>query len=189
MSNFDCSQVTSCESMFDGCSSLKKLNLGTLDFGLSKNFKSMFANCSNLEELDVSHFNTKNSMSFERMFYYCSKLKKIDVSKFNSSKCLRIYEMFSRCEKLSEINMINWDMSSLVGKQGWIQSYSPIFGLFYGCKNLKMIKINPNFIDNSGKEDHIFNGLPERGKFFWKKGVNCNNLLSVLPFSWNREQE
>ena len=97
--------------------------------------------------------------------------------------------MFSLCEKLSEINMINWDMSSLIGERGWFFSYSPIFGLFNGCKNLKMIKINPNFIHNSRKEDKIFEGLPEGGKFFWKRGVNCNNLLNVLPVSWNREQE
>ena len=191
MSNFDCSQVTSCETMFDGCSSLKKLNLGTLDFGLSKNFKRMFANCSNLEELDVSHFNTKNSMSFEGMFYNCRNLNKIDVSKFNSSKCKTIRSMFEDCKNISEINMINWDMSSL-DKNRSIES------LFYRCKNLKMIKMSSNFNDIDDifgqgvyftKKDEIFEGLPEGGKFYWKKGINCNKLLNVLPVSWNREQE
>ena len=176
--------------MFCECFSLKKLNLGTLDFGLSKNFKSMFANCRNLEELDVSHFNTKNSMSFEFMFYDCSKLKKIDVSKFNSSKCKKISRMFEGCQNISEINMINWDMSSLA-KIGSIKN------LFYRCKKLKMIKMSSNFndidiCDQGGffrKKDEIFEGLPEGGKFYWKKGINCNKLLNVLPVSWNREQE
>ena len=191
LSNFDCSQVTSCESMFCDCLSLKKLNLGTLDFGLSKKFKDMFAHCINLEELDVSDFNTKNSMSFERMFYYCSKLKKIDVSKFNSSKCKKISRMFEGCQNISEINMINWDMSSLYKNR-------PIDNLFYRCKMLKMIKMSSNFNDIDirdqggflwNKKDEIFEGLPEGGKFYWKKGINCNKLLNVLPVSWNREQE
>ena len=154
--------------MFHGCSSLKKLNLGTLDFGLSKNFKSMFANCRNLEELDVSHFNTKNSMSFEGMFYYCSKLKKIDVSKFNSSKCKTISRMFEGCQNISEINMINWDMSSLRGRSMslFCKSKSPIYGLFNRCKKLKMIKMSSNFTDNSYELNEIFTGLPKVGKFY-----------------------
>jgi surface protein len=189
LSNLDCSQVTSCESMFDGCSSLKKLNLGTLDFSLSKNFAKMFQECRELEELDVSHFDTKNSESFERMFYDCRKLKKIDVSKFNSSKCSNIWEMFSLCERLSEINMINWDMSSLSGEEGFFRSKSPIYGLFNRCKHLKMIKMSSNFTDKSYGVNEIFIGLPKIGKFYWKKGVNCNNLLKELPVNWNREPE
>ena len=39
------------------------------------------------------------------------------------------------------------------------------------------------------KKDHIFIGLPDGGSFVWKKGVNCNRLLSLLPVSWNRTQE
>jgi len=191
LSNFDCSQVTSCKTMFDCCTSLKKLNLGTLDFSLSKNFQHMFCDCKNLEELDVSHFNTKNSISFEGMFAGCRKLKKIDVSRFNSSKCKTIGNMFGDCQNISEINMINWDMSSL-------DKRNSIGYLFYYCRNLKMIKMSSNFndidIEKGGflcyyKNRGIFEGLPEGGKFYWKKGINCNKLLEVLPVSWNREQE
>ena len=193
LSNFDCSQVTSCESMFQECSSLKKLNLGNIDFGLSRNFISMFSKCRNLEELDVSHFNTKNSLNFRFMFSGCLKLKIIDVSKFNSLKCTNIDDMFSRCESLSEIDMINWDMSSLKVQKFGYKFSCGLQGLFEGCLNLKKIKMNSNFSDDVkrmiNEDDEIFKELPEGGKFYWRKGITCNELLNQLPVSWNREQE
>ena len=205
MSNFNCSQVISCKSMFNGCILLKKINLGKLDFPLCKNFKCMFNRCFNLENLDVSHFNTKNSTNFEKMFCECKKLKNIDVSKFNSSKCEFINSMFEYCENLSEVNMINWDMSNFhyssnLDKffQGLVPKISEtiidsIYHLFYGCKNLKLIKMSSNFPNikklyfKAGNE--IFKDLPPGGSFYWKKGVNCDKLLSHLPVSWNRVME
>ena len=225
MSNFDCSQVTSCESMLDGCISLKKLNLGKLDFSL-----------------DVSNFNTKNSITFEEMFCGCKKLKIIDVSKFNSSKCESINSMFRYCENLFEANMINWDMNHLKTGYTWNNGYTgagfgiapaliglggavgfvgaialglanPVFGignlgkgienrvrensinyLFDGCKNLKLIKMACNFKDINNliygdENNEIFKGLPPGGSFYWKKGLNCDKLLSQLPVSWNRYEE
>ena len=47
-------------------------------------------------------------------------------------------------------------------------------------------------INNLIKEDEnneIFKGLPPGGTFYWKKGVNCDKLLSQLPVSWNRYTE
>jgi surface protein len=184
--------------MFNNCSSLKKLNLGNIDFALSRNFESMFSECYNLEELDVSHFNTKNSLNFGHMFDGCRKLKIIDVSKFNSSKCTTIESMFSKCESLSEIDMINWDMSSI--KIIYNNKYWYCFSnkkyelscLFEGCKNLKKIKMSSNFSDDAKQflcMFDIFRGLPEGGKFYWRKGITCNQLLNQLPVSWKREQE
>lgn len=229
LSNFDCSQVTSCESMFDGCVSLEKINLGKSDFSFCKSFKSMFNNCENLENIDVSFFNTKNSTSFEKMFCGCKKLAKIDVSKFDSSKCAYIFSMFKKCENICEIDMINWDMSHLEKRYNFLSSIYPGLGLaragivgegilgagilgavmgssgtyallnkvnsinylFDGCKNLKTIKMSANFgdIDNliyKSENNEIFKGLSKYGNFYWKKGNNCDKLLSQLPVSWNR---
>ena len=211
MSNFDCSQVTSCEYMFSGCDSLSKINLGKLDFNLCENFEGMFRGCKELEDLDVSHFNTKNSTTFEAMFEGCEKVKKIDVSKFNSSRCECINSMFRSCKNLSEINMINWDMRRfriILESKGFIiknnDYYLEIKGishLFDGCSKLTIIKMSSNFRKTNPKltspniskivenKQHIFEGLPQSGKFTWKKGVNCDELLRLLPFSWNRTTE
>ena len=193
--------------MFDGCILLKKINLGKLDFSLCNNFNYMFNGCSNLENLDVSHFNTKNSTTFENMFCDCRKLKNIDVSKFISSKCQSINSMFMNCENLCEIDMLNWDMRNLYyevyGSHFGYSGLFSIFGkskkqsinyLFYGCKKLKLIKMSSNFRDiknliTEKDNNQIFIGLPPGGTFYWKKGVNCDKLLSQLPVSWNRVME
>ena len=196
MSNFDCSQVTSCKYMFSGCDSLSKINLGKLDFILCENFAGMFCGCKELDDLDVSHFNTKNSTTFEAMFEGCEKVKKIDVSKFNSSRCQCINSMFKSCKNLYEIDMINWDMWKLqnIEKNIWynLKGKEGISHLFEGCSKLKIIKMSSNFNDIKSlfkKKSGIFDGLPKDGTFTWKKGVNCDELLQLLPFSWNRTTE
>ena len=208
-SNFDCSQVINCSGMFRNCSKLKKLNLGHLDFCLSKKFAQMFENCKNLEELDVSFFNTKNSYTFCSMFNGCSKLKEINVSNFESSKCLCISKMFSGCESITSIDMLNWNMKSIEiikEKEGLSNSFDfsiwdcvveeeaiGIDLLFNGCINLRSIKMSSNFSDlnkwRKKNKNLFFGNLPNFGTFIWKKGVNCDELLSLLPVSWNRLQE
>ena len=39
------------------------------------------------------------------------------------------------------------------------------------------------------KSSEIFEGLPDNGSFTWKKGNECNKLLSVLPPRWDRKPE
>ncbi len=143
----------------------------------------MFFGCNNLEKLDVSYLNTNNSKSFEGMFHECSKIKEINVSKFKTTNCENISFMFYHCSSLESIDMLNWDMKNI----------NNITYLFGGCRNLKNIKMNFNN-DKKLKFDGIFGKskrvrLPEGGSFVWKKGTNCNELLKLLPVSWNRTQE
>ena len=86
--------------------------------------------------------------------------------------------------------MINWDMRKLED-QGWIIRTSAINYLFDGCKSLKNIKMSSNFSKGliEDKDKNIFTGLPKGGTFTWKKGINCDNLLKLLPVSWNRVTE
>ncbi len=46
--------------MFNGCSSLKELNLSNFNTNNVTNMASMFDGCSSLEELNLSNFNTNN---------------------------------------------------------------------------------------------------------------------------------
>ena len=100
--------------------------------------------------------------------------------------------MFRYCENLCEIDMINWDMRNLsMFRKSKIQS---INHLFDGCKKLKLIKMSSNFLDinnliSEKDNNKIFIGLPPGSTFYWKKGVNCAQLLSQLPVSWNRVME
>ena len=119
--------------------------------------------------------------------------------------------MFLDCESLESIDMLNWDMSNIDNLYG-------IKGLFENCSSLKKIKMNfnkENYFERANKKESeneynkisfkedledpkkeeslenedIFKGLPENGSFIWRKGINCNKLLELLPVSWNRLQE
>ena len=188
--------------MFKDCSSIVEINLGKLDFALSKDFNSMFSGCSNLEKLDVSYLNTENSESFSYMFSDCSKLKEINVSNFKTKNCESIIGMFEKCSSIEFIDMLNWDMNKL--------GMNDIEHLFIYCSNLQSIKMNfdsekkvynfgnfeninysfKNYINENDAplqvtpnwEAGIFKGLPENGIFVWKKA------LIVISF-WNYYQK
>ena len=140
----------------------------------------MFNGCQNLEKLDVSNLNTQNSKSLSYMFYGCTKLKEINVSNFKTANCENIANMFYNCYSLEAIDMLNWDMKNIIDCKK----------LFYYCTNLKNIKMN---FDNNkvklSKSLDIFYNLSKSGSFIWKKGIDCNKLLKLLPVSWNRTQE
>ena len=129
-------------------------------------------------------------MFLKRMFKECQNLKDINVSNFKTTNCENIAKMFYHCFSLESIDMLNWDMKNI----------NNIDFLFYECEKLKSIKMNFNNNNNSifeesgilgtyDKKINIFTGLPEEGSFIWKKGVNCNKLLKLLPESWNRAQK
>ena len=48
------------ESMFDGCKSLKLVDLSSFNTSLITNMKSMLCGCTNLTSLNLSNFNTEN---------------------------------------------------------------------------------------------------------------------------------
>ena len=175
--------------MFHDCENVKEINLGKLDFSLVTDFSHMFQGCKNLVNLDVTNFNTKNSKSFYDMFCNCNNLKKIDVSKFNSSKCETIRSMFGDCKSITEIDMINWDMSNLK----YNSHGNPIDYLFYGCSNLKTIKISGNLKEEEANKDfkgEIFKGVPKSGNLILNKNKECNIPIDTyLPQNWTRNNE
>ncbi len=174
--------------MFRGCSNIKEINFGKLDFSLVTDFSEMFYYCRNLVDLDVTNFNTKNSKSFYYMFFYCKNLKKIDVSKFNSSKCEDISHMFYSCKNITEIDMIDWDMSNLKYKD----KICPFYNLFSSCEKLAKIKIsgNINKEEIKGKVGNPFSGIPENGEIITSEKVMCNIPLDGnLPQNWARNKE
>ena len=54
--------------MFNGCSSLKELDVSGFDTSKAVIMGNMFSGCSSLESLDVSHFNTSNVKTMSNMF-------------------------------------------------------------------------------------------------------------------------
>ena len=151
-----------------------------------ESLEKMFYNCKNLTSLDVSHFDTKNSTSFESMLEGCTKLQNIDLSNFNSSKCINISRMFMNCKNITEIDMLNLDLNNLRNTGFLFWRKKCIDRLFYGCNNLRMIKLNTNFNEEIVNYTNNFEGIPESGTFIYRKENKRNMLLGQLPYNWQR---
>ena len=90
-SNFDSSNVTHMNSMFEGCSLLTSLQ-GISNFDTSNviNMNSMFYDCSSLVSdsfPEILNWDTSKVISMNHLFFNCSLLKSIpDISKWDTSK-------------------------------------------------------------------------------------------------------
>ena len=69
---------------------------------------AMFQNCSSLAILKLGTFNTINVSNMGYMFYGCLSLTSLDLSSFNTSQVTDMSCMFYGCSKLqTEINIMN----------------------------------------------------------------------------------
>ena len=179
--------LTSYKKLFSNCKNLIEIDFSHFQCSnYVESFKKMFYNCKNLTSLDISHFNTTYSTSFESMFEGCTKLQNIDLSNFNSSKCENISKMFMNCKNITEVNMLNLDLNKLRNTGFLFWRKKCIERLFYGCQNLRMIKLNTNFNEEIINKTNIFEGIAKSGTFIYRKENKRNKLLEQLPYNWQR---
>ena len=79
LENFDTSQVTTMQAMFQCCSSLTSLDVSKFDTGKVTTMKWMFNGCSNLTSLDISNFDTNKVTDMSKMFNSTPNLKPIYI--------------------------------------------------------------------------------------------------------------
>ena len=133
LSNFDASNVVYMSGMFYYCFRITALDLSNFDTSKVKDMGYMFYHCSNLTTLDLSSFDTSNVTEMIMMFEVCSKLTLLDISNFDTSNVTKMWRMFADCTSLTTIKgVIN------------MKSCTNYDEIFYGCFNLKDVKIkNP----------------------------------------------
>ena len=89
--------VTSCASMFYGCSSLQSITLPALP--AVTNCYSMFCGCSSLQSLYLDMPNCEN---FEFSFYDCKSLHTVEIVDVRKAKSLE----FGYCRELQNITCV-----------------------------------------------------------------------------------
>ena len=100
---FNTENVTNMRYMFDGCESLKSLDLTNFNTENVTDMYYMFAYCKSLESLDLTNFNTAKVTNMKGMFCVCSNLKTIYASdKFVTDQVTESTCMFSDCLKLKD---------------------------------------------------------------------------------------
>ena len=144
VSDWDVSNLSSCSSMFEGCTSLTSVDLSDWRFSSYVKCSSMFANCTSLVSVNVN-WPAENARRIEtslNMFQNCISLKSLDLSNWvGGSSSKRTWGgMFSGCENLEFLNMENVSLP--------YYSYyyvDPINTMFDRCYSLKKIVLGENF--------------------------------------------
>ena len=113
MANLNTANVTDMRSMFNGCESLKSLDVSGFNTSKVTDMSHMFDGCISLKSLDVSRFNTANVTDMSCMFASCYSLKSIDVSGFNTANVTDMGSMFSRCESLKTLDLRHFNTSKV----------------------------------------------------------------------------
>ena len=104
--NFDVSQVTSMEGMFQYCS-----NLTSVIFPISNTHKLidisyMFFNCTNLETINLGNINISSVLYMNDLFYNCRKLSSIILSNLDISNVTTFGHMFDDCDNLKYLELM-----------------------------------------------------------------------------------
>ena len=129
LENLNMEKVESMSSMFEGCKSLKSLDLSHFDTKNVESMYYMFKDCESLESINLSGFNTGNVVTMERMFEGCKSLKSLDLSSLDTKNVTDMEGMFSGCESLETINLTGFN----------VEKVTDIVEMFYDCKELTTI--------------------------------------------------
>ena len=104
-------------SWFRGCTNLKAIQgLENLNTDKVEKMYSMFNGCASLRSLDLSHFKTARVREMQSMFSDCSSLVTLDLTSFNTSSVKRMDELFFNCSALTTIySNFEWQCESADG--------------------------------------------------------------------------
>jgi len=214
--NFGLLDFTLCstfESMFYCCGKLNQCDVSNFNTKNSLSFKNMFYRCSNLEKIDVSKFNSSKCENMIGMFFNCSKIKEINMINWNMDNIKeQINDNFdyklsgiplfilggnllgNTLLNASPLGLVAYGAAAIYSKYKSSQIPKTISGIdriFYGCQNLKQIKMNTKINNINGELNYTtaFCGISENGSFIWKSGNRCDAILDKLPLSWNKSEE
>ena len=83
--------------MFENCTLLSSLDLSHFVTSKVTDMSSLFNKCSSLKKL-ILKFNTEKVQRMDYMFGSCTSLNSLDISTFNTLKCQNLTNMFENDE-------------------------------------------------------------------------------------------
>lgn len=86
INNLDTRNATTINSLFEGCSSLKNIDLSSLNLSKISDITSLFEGCKSLKEVNLNFLGSPLVMYADFVFVGCEQLEKIDMSDFDTSK-------------------------------------------------------------------------------------------------------
>ena len=148
LSNFNTSKVSDISYMFNGCKQLYSLDISFLDVSKVRDIRYLFKGCSSLTYINMSNFRAGSLNYISYAFQSCTKLRSLDLSNFNTSKIISLRGLFEGCSSLTFLNLSNFDTSHVTRMQS----------IFCNCSSLISIDLSSFNTSNVGNMDNMFFG-------------------------------
>ena len=126
--------VTTMNDMFNGCSSLKDLDVTNFKTDNVTDMSGMFSGCSSLIRLDVSHFKTDNVTTMNGMFNGCSSLLSLDVTNFKPDNVTDMSSMFGNCSELRELDLGKFKTDNVTALNSMFEGCSHLMTIYVGSE-------------------------------------------------------
>ncbi len=176
LSSFDTRKVTDFTYMFNTCTSLTSLDVSTFDTGEGINMASMFSGMLNLTNLNLGHnFNTSNVVTMHNMFFNDRKITHLDLSQFNTSKVTQMSNMFSHMFALEELNLSSFNTSN-------VTTMSRMFHNTGKIKNLDLSSFNTSKVDNMSQ---MFNSASSITNLKFGPNFDTSNVTDMEMMFFN----
>lgn len=169
VSNFGWKNVSGeCVWTFQGCTSLKEINLGDFYIPKARRLDSIFENCSSLEKMDYTRFDI-NAETYESFFCGCTSLRSINVDHMVTSLTRNIRGIFWNCKSLENIDLSHWNTSSVT-----VMSV-----LFAECAKLETIDLSSFETYNVTDMGSLFSGCTNLKKITYGDGFNTEKVTEM----------
>lgn len=169
VSNFGWKNVSGeCVWTFQGCTSLKEINLGDFYIPKARRLDSIFENCSSLEKMDYTRFDI-NAETYESFFCGCTSLRSINVDHMVTSLTRNIRGIFWNCKSLENIDLGHWNTSSVT-----VMSV-----LFAECAKLETIDLSSFETYNVTDMGSLFSGCTNLKKITYGDGFNTEKVTEM----------
>ncbi len=170
LSNFNTSNVTDMTFMFRGCSSLTRLDISSFNTSKVTNMGWMFLGCSCLTSLDLSSYNTLNLTAMNGLFKECSSLTSLDLSSFDTSNVTEMIDVFYGCSSLTNLDLSNFCTSNVTN----------MYAMFSGCSSLTRLDVSSFNTSNVTNMYAMFSGCSSLTRL----DVSSFNTSNVTYMGW-----
>lgn len=124
------SNITTMEQMFEYCEKIPKVDISTWDTSKVTTMYGMFSSCHSVTEYKLPDNFGASSTNFSGIFQLNKSLKNLDfISKLNTSNAKYFSYAFYGCESLEYADISTLDFSNVTS----------LDNLFYKCTNLKSV--------------------------------------------------
>ena len=139
--NFNTSNVTNMEHLFNGLKKVTDLDLSGLDVKRVNNIGSLFARNPGLISLNLSNWQLDSVHDMSYMFTQLYDLKTLNLTGFTTKNVTDMHHMFTECHALTTLDLSSFDTSK-------VTDMNNMFRDNFALKNLNLSSFNTSNVTN-----------------------------------------